>query len=419
MLKIKKTIDFIFAENENLTLENRLFLSAIIVGILTSTFGALVNLIFLTSFIAVIIPLLLSVFLLALYYLIRFRWIIEPIKVPIIIIAQIGISIIWVNNGGINGSNVMPGFVILILSLIIVSNKNKKYILLLFLFLNAIIYCIQLYKPELITNYTSETERWIDSIITLGYTSFFVFLIIQFLHKNYTLERLKSEEGEKKYRLSEANLVEAQRIAHIGSWEWDMVSNSMIWSKEMYRVFDLQYDEFDGNPSSLLKVIHPDDIELFANSMNSNIPNGISTSLEYRVIHKDGSIHNVFAEGRVECNVDGTPFKSVGTVQDITYFKLVEEEKRKADNWLRTLSEAIEQSPVTTVITDLSGSIEFVNPKFTETTGYTINEAIGKNPRILKTDNKTVAEYKELWDTILSDKSWHGVFQNKRKNGEL
>jgi len=84
-----------------------------------------------------------------------------------------------------------------------------------------------------------------------------------------------------------------------------------------------------------------------------------------------------------------------------------------------TLSIAIEQSPVTVVITDPSGNIEFVNPKFVETTGYTASEAIGQNPRILKSADKPASEYKQLWDTILSGKSWHGVFQNKKKNGEL
>ncbi len=106
-------------------------------------------------------------------------------------------------------------------------------------------------------------------------------------------------------------------------------------------------------------------------------------------------------------------------LHDITARKQAEEEKWKAEVWLRTLSAAIEQSPVTTVITDLVGNIVFVNPRFTETTGYTAQEAIGQNPRILKTDLKSSLEYKELWDTILSGQNWQGVFQNKKKNGEL
>lgn len=106
-------------------------------------------------------------------------------------------------------------------------------------------------------------------------------------------------------------------------------------------------------------------------------------------------------------------------LHEITERKQLEVEREKANIRLRTLSAAIEQSPVTTVITDLSGNIVFVNPRFTETTGYTAEEAIGSNPRILKTEFKPSAEYKELWDTILSGQSWHGVFHNKKKNGDL
>jgi PAS domain S-box-containing protein len=418
-LKIKKAINFIFGEDENYTLENRLFLSAIVVGILTSLIGSIVNLILASSIIAGAVPLFLSIILILIYYLVRFKGIIEPIKIPIIIVSQIGISIIWVFNGGINGSNVMPGFVILMLQLVIVQNKQKGYVLFLFLFLNAIIYSIQLFRPDLITYFPSEFDQWLDSIITLFYTSCFIFLIVNFLHKHYTLERLKSEESEKRYRLSEERLEEAQHIAHTGSWEWDMISNTMNWSKEMYHVFDINPGEFDGKPESLSKLIHPDDVELFTKSLKSKLTNGKSPSLEYRVIHKDGSIHHVLAEGRVQFNKLNQPVRSIGTAQDITLIKLAEDEKRNIDDWLRILSKAIEQSPVTTVITDLSGNIEFVNPKFTETTGYTFNEAIGQNPRILKSGNDPESKYKELWHTILSGNNWYGVFQNKKKNGEL
>ena len=89
------------------------------------------------------------------------------------------------------------------------------------------------------------------------------------------------------------------------------------------------------------------------------------------------------------------------------------------DAKLRTLSVAIEQSPVTVVITDIAGNIEFVNPKFTRATGYTAEEAIGRNPRILKSGQMPSSTYKELWETILSGRDWHGIFHNKRKNGEL
>ncbi len=93
--------------------------------------------------------------------------------------------------------------------------------------------------------------------------------------------------------------------------------------------------------------------------------------------------------------------------------------RKKAEEQLRRLSMAVEQSPVSVVITDITGRIEYVNPKFTEVTGYSSEEAIGQNPRILKSGDKPPSEYKKLWETITAGGEWRGEFHNKKKNGEL
>jgi PAS domain S-box-containing protein len=93
--------------------------------------------------------------------------------------------------------------------------------------------------------------------------------------------------------------------------------------------------------------------------------------------------------------------------------------KRKADTELRKLSTAVEQSPCSVVITDLEGNIEYVNPKFTAVTGYSLAEAIGQNPRILKSGHQPPEVYKEMWDTIIAGREWQGEFQNKCKNGSV
>ena len=100
------------------------------------------------------------------------------------------------------------------------------------------------------------------------------------------------------------------------------------------------------------------------------------------------------------------------TVRDITQRKL-------AENELRKLSVAVEQSPAGVVITDLEGTIEYVNPQFTKSTGYTAEEAIGQNPRILKSGDMAPETYREMWETILTGKVWRGEFHNRKKNGEL
>lgn len=108
----------------------------------------------------------------------------------------------------------------------------------------------------------------------------------------------------------------------------------------------------------------------------------------------------------------GTLIGVVGSARDVTAAK-------EAEIQLRKLSLAVEQSPASVVITNPDGAIEYVNPKFTEITGYDLEEVINQNPRILKSGEQPPEFYKELWDTILSGKDWKGEFHNKKKNGDL
>ncbi|MBM3566943.1 MAG: PAS domain S-box protein, partial [Alphaproteobacteria bacterium] len=101
--------------------------------------------------------------------------------------------------------------------------------------------------------------------------------------------------------------------------------------------------------------------------------------------------------------------------------KLTEEiiERRRAEDNLRKLSRAVEQSPAMTVVTDLGGRIEYVNPRFTQVTGYTLDEISGKTPRILKSGELSPKDYEKLWRTVTAGKEWRGEMHNRKKNGEL
>lgn len=94
-------------------------------------------------------------------------------------------------------------------------------------------------------------------------------------------------------------------------------------------------------------------------------------------------------------------------------------ERALIDTELRKLSTAVEQSPSSVIITDTKGIIEYVNPKFSEITGFSSEEAIGQNPRILKSGTQSDAFYRDMWKTINSGKIWRGELHNKKKNGEL
>lgn len=98
--------------------------------------------------------------------------------------------------------------------------------------------------------------------------------------------------------------------------------------------------------------------------------------------------------------------------------KDVSSEKTR-DMQIRKLSGAVEQSPACIIITDTKGNIEYVNPSFVKITGYSFSEALGNNPRMLKSGEIPAETYKELWYTIQSGNVWRGEFHNKKKNGEL
>lgn len=104
--------------------------------------------------------------------------------------------------------------------------------------------------------------------------------------------------------------------------------------------------------------------------------------------------------------------KALAIIQNIT-------EKYIQNQEIRKLSMTIRQSPVVTVITDLDGNIEYVNPAFEEVTQYNYDDVIGKNPRILKSGNTDPEKYKEMWRAITHGMAWRGEWQNRKKNGEL
>lgn len=94
-------------------------------------------------------------------------------------------------------------------------------------------------------------------------------------------------------------------------------------------------------------------------------------------------------------------------------------QRQKVEEALKIFSRVSEQSPASIVITNVEGNIEYVNPKFEELTGYKFTDAIGKNPRILKSGYVSEQVYTDLWDKITSGKEWHGELRNRKRNGEL
>jgi diguanylate cyclase (GGDEF)-like protein/PAS domain S-box-containing protein len=132
-------------------------------------------------------------------------------------------------------------------------------------------------------------------------------------------------------------------------------------------------------------------------------------------ILRNGQVVSILGVGNKPTNYDEKDAQFVLYLADVIW-EIVEH--KRAEDKLQQLSRAVEQSPASIVITDTAGKIEYVNPRFTEVTGYSAGEAIGKNPRILKTSKTPRETHLELWQALTSGREWKGEFVNRKKNGE-
>lgn len=150
--------------------------------------------------------------------------------------------------------------------------------------------------------------------------------------------------------------------------------------------------------------------ESYREEARKKIEEGFVGAYEIRIKRKDGS--DFPAEIIVkESEIQGKKVR-VASIRDLS-------DKKFADHEIRKLSTAVKQSPVSIVVTNTRGNIEFVNPAFTRVTGYSSEEVIGKSTSVLKSGKTPDSVYKSLWKTIAAGKVWRGEFLNKKKNGEL
>lgn len=378
----------------------------------------------------------------------------------------------------------------------------------------------------------------------------------------------KNKEEEEKQNKTEQYLAEAQNVAHIGSWDFDLINNKLDWSEETYRIFEVDPNKNKISYDKYISLVHPDDRKRLEKSYNESLENKSSYEIEHRLLLSDGRIKYVNGRGTHLYNEKGVPFRSFGSVQDITerkrtddairriasavysgsgddfYKQLVinmaemfdadyafiglldennpmlvntyvtyskgnivpnmsyslidtpcfnvvgktpcaypnnvqqlfpndkllidmgvdsyiglplhsadsqpiglvvvldskpmfntvqmeevlkifaerieaELDRKKSYQKIQQLSLAVEQSPNIIIITNAKGKIEYVNPAFTETTGYSKEDVLNKPASILNSGLMSKEFHNDLWATLKSGKTWSGEFHNKRSNDEL
>jgi len=274
--RMKEFLSYFLAENENITLEHRLFLSTLVYGILICIIGIILSAILILSKFMIIISLLVLCILCIVYYFVRFKRIIKPFIIPIIVISFIGISGIWVLGGGIDGSNIIIWIVALILALIVAPEKLQKYVITLFLLLLTIVYLIQFYRPDLIIKFPSENKRWLNSFLTITYSSLFIYIIIKYLLNHYNIERKRAEENEK--QLLQINTDKDRFISILGHDLKNPFNNILGFSEILTDEIDsLNKDEIKDiahniNKSAQITYKLLDDILMWARAQQGKTP---------------------------------------------------------------------------------------------------------------------------------------------------
>ncbi|HPC81882.1 MAG TPA: PAS domain S-box protein [Thermoanaerobaculaceae bacterium] len=156
--------------------------------------------------------------------------------------------------------------------------------------------------------------------------------------------------------------------------------------------------------------IHPGDRDL-AEAAFARALAGSPEVAELRLVGRDGRVRRVRSSSR-PLVVGGELAGILAVVTDLS-------SRHETEEQLRQLSRAVEASSSAVVITDASGCITYVNPKFTEMTGYKAEEVQGRNPRLLKSGEVTPAAFEQMWQTISSGGEWRGEFHNRRKDGTV
>jgi nitrogen fixation negative regulator NifL len=223
------------------------------------------------------------------------------------------------------------------------------------------------------------------------------------------LARKRADENR---RESELRLSLAMDSAEAGLWVLDWDSQTFLVNEKARAMFGYASDE----PVTMARfkaLVHPDDWSLVHHSIRGATDAGHPVDVEYRIrLREEGSERWIVSRGRPDFRSPGEVERLLGLSMDIT-------ERKRAETRLHQLSLAVEQSPVLVVITDISGKIVYVNQKFSEVSGYSLSDCLGKTPRILKSGHSPISRYKELWSRILNGETWSGEFHNRRKNGEL
>jgi len=205
-------------------------------------------------------------------------------------------------------------------------------------------------------------ERWFELSISKKtcadcFVSNFIVLSRDITDRQCSLDRIIK---------SEKKLEDAQRVGKLGSWELNLISNELSWSDEIYRIFELDPEQFKASYEAFIYIIHPEDREAVNQAYVNSLVNRTNYEIQHRLLMPDGRIKWVHERCETMYDTDGEPMRSLGTVQDISERKQMEEGFLYQEHKYRSLAE---NSPNIIMRYDKHCNLVYVNPAFAKETG--------------------------------------------------
>lgn len=226
-------------------------------------------------------------------------------------------------------------------------------------------------------------------------------------------ERVRLEQELAQYR---DNLDAAQSIARVGSWEWNIGEDAIVWSRQAFRLFGR--DPADPPPTfeTFVSYIHPQDRETVLNAIQQTLQEHSPLDVSHRVLLADGTVRYAHGQGRLVLNDGGQPLKLIGTVQDVTELRRVERRLEFTNRKLKQYVDIVDKNVITSS-TDLRGHIISASEAFCRVSGYPREELMGKPHSIVRHPDTPDAVFSELWAEIAAGREWQGELKNRRRDG--
>ncbi|MBI5194228.1 MAG: PAS domain-containing protein [Nitrospirae bacterium] len=218
-----------------------------------------------------------------------------------------------------------------------------------------------------------------DVIMLLGVFASLLLAVVVYFYQRLKINSKNVEDTNTHLRVeievrkqTEQHLKKAQQIGRMGSWEWNIVTNNLSWSENIFHIFGLAFSEFGATYEAFLNSVHPADRDFVIKSVNEALYENKPYSIDHRIVHPDGTLRVVHEQGEVTFD-DNKPVMMLGTVQDVTEEWLLREDIRKSEEQYRTLFEESKDGIFTTSI---SGEISDANPAFVELIGYSSKDEV-------------------------------------------